>query len=96
MNTYPLIEFNDWNDFDRISYLLQRNGWVIEQKIDGPDARICLLKRNRTQVWLVFDDILGCSLKNEHSLPELKLIAKELDNSFLESEKMEIGCRVSI
>ncbi|MBM3857698.1 MAG: hypothetical protein FJ390_07045 [Verrucomicrobia bacterium] len=96
MNTYPLTEFNDWNDFDRIACLLQRNGWIVEKKIDGPDALICLLTHNGTEVWLVFDDILGYSLKNEHSLSELKLIAKELSNSFLESEKMEIDCRVSV
>lgn len=81
MNTYLLTKFDDWDDFDQISLALRKIGWIAKQNVDGPDARICSFERNNLQIWLVFDDMLGCSLKSENSAFDLQSIAEELQKS---------------
>ncbi len=77
--TCALPKLQEREQFDGFASSLQRLGWMPFQNADGPDARICTFSREGKSLWLVFDDILGGSLKSEHSTVDLQTLAKQLE-----------------
>lgn len=81
MKTYELPKLQEWEQFDSFALSLQRLGWRPMQKADGPDARSWAFSRAGASLWLVFDDILGGSLKSENPAVDLEALAAQLDAS---------------
>lgn len=79
MKTHPLLKLQNWEQFDSFAAALQSMGWKPTQKVDGPDARSWAFSREPDFFWLVFDDILGGSLKSENQEMELEAVAAQLD-----------------
>ena len=79
MKAYPLPKLQKWEQFDEFVAALQKMGWNPTQKADGPDARSWAFSREADLLWLVFDDMLGCSLKSENQTMNLKAVAAQLD-----------------
>lgn len=75
MQSHLLPKLQEWEQFESFASALQRLGWNPTQKADGPDARSWAFSRGRESLWLVFDDVLGGSLKTEHSAVNLEAVA---------------------
>jgi hypothetical protein len=81
MQVCALPKLKDWDQFDSFALSLRRQGWSPTQKADGPDARVWAFSREGDTLWLVFDDMLGGSLKSEHSAVNLQAVADQLEAS---------------
>lgn len=81
MKTHALPKLQEWEQFDSFALSLQRLGWKPTQKADGPDARSWTFSHAGTSIWLVFDDMLGGSLKSENPSADLEALAAQLDVS---------------
>lgn len=81
MKTHALPRLQEWEQFDSFALSLQRLGWTPTQKADGPDARSWTFSRAGASLWLVFDDMLGGSLKSENPAVNLEALAAQLDAS---------------
>jgi hypothetical protein len=79
MKVCTLLKLQEWEQFDSFALSLQRLGWSPTQKADGPDARSWAFSREGYSLWLVFDDMLGGSLKSEHSAVNLQAVADQLE-----------------
>jgi hypothetical protein len=81
MKVCALPKLQEWEQFDNFALSLQRLGWSPTQKADGPDARSWAFSREGDSLWLVFDDMLGGSLRSEHSTVNLQAVADQLEAS---------------
>jgi len=81
MKVWALPKLQEWEQFDNFALSLQRLGWSPTQKVDGPDARSWAFSREGDSLWLVFDDMLGGSLRSEHSTVNLQAVADQLEAS---------------
>lgn len=81
MKACALPTLQEWEQFDNFALSLQRLGWNPTQKADGPDARSWAFSRKENSLWLVFDDILGGSLKSESPAVNLEAVAAQLEAS---------------
>jgi len=79
MKAIALPTLQEWEQFDHFVSLLQRLGWHPTQKADGPDARSWAFHRDGKSIWLVFDDMLGGSIKSESLTVNLEAVVAELD-----------------
>ena len=80
MKAHSLAQLQEWEQFEIFASALQRLGWNPTQKADGPDARSWAFNRVGESLWLVFDDMLGGSLKTENSDVNLEAIAAQLES----------------
>jgi hypothetical protein len=81
MKACSLPTLQEWEQFESFALSLQRLGWSATQKADGPDARSWAFNRGADSLWLVFDDMLGGSLKSEQSAVNLQAVADQLEAS---------------
>jgi hypothetical protein len=81
MKVCALPKLQEWEQFDSFALSLQRLGWCPTQKADGPDARSWAFSREGDLLWLVFDDMLGGSIKSDHSAVNLQAVADQLEAS---------------
>ena len=81
MKVCALPKLQEWEQFDNFALSLQRLGWSPTQKADGPDARSWAFSREGDSLWLVFDDMLGGSLRSEHSTVNHQAEADQLEPS---------------
>jgi hypothetical protein len=81
MKECALPALQEWEQFDGFALLLQRLGWTPTQKADGPDARSWAFDREGHSIWLVFDDMLGGSLKAEAPSVDIEAVAAKLESS---------------
>jgi hypothetical protein len=77
--TVPSLQ--EWEQFDNFALSLQRLGWNPTQKADGPDARSWAFVREGHSIWLVFDDLLGGSIKSEAPAVDVEAVAAQLESS---------------
>jgi hypothetical protein len=78
MNACALPTLQEWEHFDRFALSLQRLGWNPTAKVDGPDARSWAFDREGASLWLVFDDMLGGSIKSEDPTVNLAAVATQI------------------
>ena len=81
MKAHALSKLQEWEQFESFASALQRLGWNPTQKADGPDARIWAFSRAGESLWLVFDDMLGGSLKTENVAVNLEAVATQIEAS---------------
>jgi hypothetical protein len=81
MKARALPTLQEWEQFDGFAVSLQRLGWNPTHKADGPDARSWAFNREGISLWLVFDDLLGGSLKSEDAAVNLDTVAAQLEAS---------------
>lgn len=81
MKACALPTLQEWEQFDTFALSLQRLGWTPTQKADGPDARSWAFSRGGDSLWLVFDDMLGGSIKSENPAVNLQAVADQLQAS---------------
>lgn len=79
MKACALPNLQEWEQFDSIAESLQRLGWTPTQKADGPDARSWAFRRGADSLWLVFDGMLGGSLKSESLAVNLEAVAADIE-----------------
>lgn len=79
MKAHPLPKLQEWDQFELFAVSLQQLGWNPKQKADGPDARSWGFSREAESIWLVFDDVLGGSLKSESEAINLGALAAQLE-----------------
>jgi len=79
MKTRTLPKLQEWDQFDDYVLSLQRLGWIPTQRADGPDGRSWTFHRKGDTLWLVFDDMLGGSLRTEDPAVNLEAVAAELE-----------------
>lgn len=78
MKICKLTKLQEWEQFENYALSLQRLGWNSTQKADGPDARSWAFSRGGDSLWLVFDDMLGGSLKSDDTALNLEEIATQI------------------
>jgi hypothetical protein len=83
MKACVLPKLQEWEQFDSFADAMQRLGWLPTQKADGPDARSWTFQRSGELLWLVFDDVLGGSLKSESRAIDLQAEAAEIESSLV-------------
>jgi hypothetical protein len=81
MKACALPSLQEWEQFDSFALSLQRLGWNPTQKADGPDARSWAFAREGHSIWLVFDDLLGGSIKSEAPAVDIEAVAAQLESS---------------
>lgn len=79
MKVCALPKLQAWEQFDSFAFSLEQLGWTPTQKADGPDARSWTFIRGGDWLWLVFDDMLGGSLKSENQALNLEAVVAQLD-----------------
>lgn len=79
MKALSLPKLQEWEQFDTFATALQIAGWKPTQKADGPDARSWAFSRESDSLWLVFDDMLGGSLKSENQAVNLQAVADQIE-----------------
>ena len=79
MKNHLLPTLQEWQQFDTFATALQVTGWKPTQKADGPDARSWAFSRDADCLWLVFDDMLGGSLKSEDEAVNLETVAAQIE-----------------
>ncbi|HEY0981724.1 hypothetical protein, partial [Schlesneria sp.] len=79
---YALPKLEDWDQFEGFVMALQKLGWTPTKKFHGPDARCWAFTRDADSLWLVFNDILGGSLKSENQAMDLETVAAQLNSAF--------------
>ena len=79
MKAHHLPRLREWEQFERFAAALQRLGWSPTLKADGPDARCWAFRRESEFLWLVFDDVLGGSLKTESQDVNMEAVATQVD-----------------
>ena len=82
MKALSLPKLQEWEQFDIFATALQVAGWKPTQKADGPDARSWEFSREADSLWLVFDDMLGGSLKSENQAVNLRAVADQIEAHF--------------
>ena len=83
MNAFALPKLQEWEQFDSFASLLERLGWKATQKADGPDARSWSFTCGGELIWLVFDDMLGGSLKSDNPAVNLEAVAVQLETAWV-------------
>ena len=79
MKAHPLPKLQEWEQFESFATALQETGWNPTQKVEGPDARSWAFTREADFLWLVFDDMLGGSLKSESIAVNLEAVAVQIE-----------------
>ena len=78
MNKVTLSDLDELSDFDRAAAVLKRLGWHYSRVVNGPDARVIVFVKNQTEIFLVYDDILGTFLKGTLETTILQTIASDI------------------